>query len=132
MVDCIVDTNVISDVMTKDERWYDWSIDELTQSDRRLIVNPIIYAELCCKAESFEETDLYLDVLQLRYVEMTRPALHLAAQAFVLYRKRGGNETSPLPDFFIGVHAVASNLTILTRDQGRYKSYFPQVSLISH
>ena len=30
MVDCIVDTNVISDVITKDEQWYDWSIDELT------------------------------------------------------------------------------------------------------
>jgi predicted nucleic acid-binding protein len=46
------------------------------------------------------------------------------------YRRRGGTKTSPLPDFFIGAHAAALGISILTRDKGRYTTYFPQVRLI--
>ena len=38
---------------------------------------------------------------------------------------------APLPDFFIGAHAEAEGLTHLTRDAARYRTYFPQVSLIA-
>jgi predicted nucleic acid-binding protein len=33
-------------------------------------------------------------------------------------------------DFFIGAHAAALGISILTRDKGRYTTYFPQVRLI--
>lgn len=131
MMDCLVDTHVISDVLTRDKHWYDWSLEELACPDRQLLLNPIIYAELCCRAESSEEIDQYLELLRLMYVEIPRPALHLAAQAFLFYRKRGGIKTSPLPDFFIGAHATILNGPILTRDQAHYRSYFPDVTLIS-
>ena len=35
----------------------------------------------------------------------------------------------PRVDFDIGAHAEADNLTLLTRDAGRYRSYFPSVTL---
>lgn len=54
----------------------------------------------------------------------------LVAKAYLQYRKRGGTKTAPLPDFFIGAHAEAMGIPILTRDQGRYKTYFPGVPLI--
>jgi len=36
-----------------------------------------------------------------------------------------------LPDFFIGAHAQADGHQLLTRDAGRYRSYFPDIDLIS-
>ena len=36
-----------------------------------------------------------------------------------------------LPDSYIGAHAEVNGLAILTRNAGRYRMYFPTVSLIS-
>jgi len=36
----------------------------------------------------------------------------------------------PLPDFFIGAHAYAEQLTLITRDAARYRTCFPAVVLI--
>jgi len=66
-----------------------------------------------------------------RYAELPRAALYLAAQAFRIYRQRGGSKTSPLADFFIGAHAQVTGFSILTRDVTRYQTYFPSVPLIS-
>lgn len=45
-----------------------------------------------------------------------------AAQAFDQYRRRGGTRRSPLPDFYIGAHAMVQNLQLLTRDVNRYQN----------
>jgi predicted nucleic acid-binding protein len=62
---------------------------------------------------------------------MPRPALFLAGKVFTRYRKSGGTRTGVLPDFFIGAHAAVSELPLLTRDVGRYKTYFPSLTLIT-
>lgn len=55
----------------------------------------------------------------------------IAALAFTAYRKRGGSRTVPLPDFFIGAHALVEGLTLLTRDARSYRTYFPKLRLIA-
>ena len=126
----IVDTNVISDVMHGDPVWKPWAESQLAAHAGGLIINPFIYAELCCRARSAPELDLALAMLGLEFEDLSRGALFLAAQAFLRYRKRGGSKRAPLPDFFVGAHAEAHGVPILTRDVGRYRTYFPTVQLI--
>jgi predicted nucleic acid-binding protein len=59
-----------------------------------------------------------------------REALFLAGKAFLQYRKRQGQKGNVLPDFFIGAHAAVSGYQLVTRDRGRFSTYFPGVELI--
>jgi predicted nucleic acid-binding protein len=36
-----------------------------------------------------------------------------------------------MPDFYIAAHAAVSNFSVLTRDPGPYRSYFPRLRLIA-
>ena len=54
----------------------------------------------------------------------------LAGKAFLVYRRRGGAKTSPLPDFYIGAHAAIGGFTLLTRDPRRYRTYFPKLQIL--
>jgi len=48
----LLDTNVILDVTERDARWAAWSRDQMIRYVGRMIVNPIIYTELCYEAAS--------------------------------------------------------------------------------
>ena len=60
-----------------------------------------------------------------------REALFLAGKVFLSYRRGRGTKHSVLPDFYIGAHAAVMQWPILTRDAGRYTTYFPSVPLIT-
>jgi predicted nucleic acid-binding protein len=129
----LVDSNVILDIVTEDAEWIDWSADALerTAESGRLVINPIIYAEVAIRFTTIEELD---DVVPDDY--FTREALpwaaaFLAGQAFLRYRRRGGTRVHPLPDFYIGAHAAIMGYTLLTRDARRYRTYFPKLRLVS-
>jgi len=128
----LVDSNLILDVATDDPVWGEWSDAQLTKYQKRgLLVNPVIYAELCAGADEISEVDALLTELKLELRELTRSALFSAAKAFLEYRRRGGVKTTPLPDFFIGAQAESLGIAIITRDPARYRTYFPKVKLIT-
>lgn len=126
----LVDTNVLLDVTQADPQWQEWSLRQLSQFPSRLIINPLIYTELCYQAGAIDDVEATMESLGLLYREIPKEALFLAAQAYKAYRRQGGTKTAPLADFFIGAHAQAEGLTLLTRDQARYRTYFPSVRLI--
>jgi predicted nucleic acid-binding protein len=126
----LVDSNIIIDIVRHDPVWVDWSVDTLSQfKDAR--INPIIYAELCYQQTSPDDVDDMLETIELGYSELPREALFLASQAFRKYRETGGTKTSPLADFFIGAHAAALGVPLITRDPTRYRIYFPMITLIT-
>lgn len=129
----LVDTNVLVDVLEDDPEWSNWSIHQLRTQARihKLLINHIIYAELSTTFSSLEALNQTVDELGLQMTAMPRAALFLAGKAFVRYRHLGGVKLNVLGDFFIGAHAAVSGLPILTRDTRRYRSYFPNVRLIS-
>jgi predicted nucleic acid-binding protein len=58
-------------------------------------------------------------------------AAFLAGKAFLAYRRPGGREAFPPPDFFIGAHAAVAGYELLTRDAARYRTYFPTLTLLA-
>ena len=129
----LVDTNVLVDVLENDPDWADWSVAQLRAQAQihRLVINPVIYAELSLAFSTVEALDEALAALQIPVIEIPKPALFLAGKAFVKYRRRGGTKTNVLADFFIGAHAAVAGLPVLTRDVRRYVGYFSSVQVIA-
>lgn len=129
----LVDTNVLIDVAVDDPVWADWSAEQLVRlrESERLALNAIIYAELSVHFDSAEQLESLLAPFKFDRLHLPWEAAFVAGKAFRRYRSRGGRKTAPLPDFFIGAHAAAAGLTLLTRDPRRYREYFPSVRLIS-
>lgn len=128
----LIDANVLIDVFTDDPDWVDWSVQALEEvaTGGQVFINPIIYAEVSIAFKSVKRLDTALDKLGIERAELPYPAAFLAGKAFLKYRQRGGKKRSPLPDFYVGAHAQQAGLTILTRDENRYRTYFPKVKLI--
>ena len=129
----LVDSNVLLDVMTESEDWFEWSADALARcaDAGELAINPIIYAEISVRFERIEELEDALAPGRFLRLALPWEAAFLAGKCFVAYRRRGGARRSPLPDFYIGAHAAVSGLTLLTRDAGRYRTFFPGLQLIA-
>jgi predicted nucleic acid-binding protein len=124
---------VILDVVTEDPQWNDWSSSMLARCAERgmLVINPIIYAELSVGFARIEELDEVLPADSFRRDPLPWEAAFLAGKCFLAYRRKGGTRRSPLPDFYIGAHAAVTGLPLLTRDARRYRTYFPQLSLLA-
>ena len=113
--------------------WHTWSVDQVQTCGEAgvLHVNMVVYTELLVPAPDVDLLDAMLDVYAVQRSDLPWSCAALAARAFSLYRQRGGGKAKPLADFFIGAHAAVSNLTLLTRDGGAYKSYFPRLRRVS-
>ena len=97
----------------------------------QLLINDVIYAEASVRYATIEALERVLHDASLVPVQLPRAALFLAAKIHQSYRARGGAKTDVLPDFFIGAHAVVGGMPLVTRDVGRYATYFPSIKLIT-
>jgi len=58
-------------------------------------------------------------------------AAFLAGKCFLSCRRRGGTKLSPSSDVFIGAHAAVAGYQLMTRDAARYRTDFPNLSLLA-
>ena len=133
MTAVLIDSNVLLDIMTEDPRWFSWSASavESAADTSRLVINPIIYAEVSIRYSQIEDLEAALPKGLIEREALPYEAAFLAGKSFLTYRRRGGEKRSPLPDFFIGAHAAVAGYRLLTRDAVRYRTYFPRLGLIS-
>lgn len=129
----LADTNVILDVIGADANWLEWSLGQLARRVALgpVIINDIIYAEISARMETEAHIIQALRELNLGLERVPVHALFLAGKAFQRYRSSGGIRTGVLADFFIGAHAQVVGCPLLTRDVRRYRTYFPEVALIT-
>ena len=128
----LVDSCVLIDVLANDAEWADWSLDQLERCAALgpLVINPLILAEVSPRFERAADLETALAGLPLVKAALPWDAAFLAGQAFKVYRQSPGLKTSPMPDFYIGAHALVAQLQLLTRDTARYRSYFPMLALV--
>ena len=128
-----MDSNVLLDVSTEDPYWGAWSKAALdaAYSSTRLVINPIIYAEVSVRYPDTAALDGVLPSSVYGREDLTFEAAFFAGKAHLLYRRRGGERRSPLSDFFIGAHAAVAGYRLLTRDAARYRTYFPGIDIIA-
>ena len=129
----LVDSCVLLDVITGDEQWADWSAGQIaTAMDAgRVVINPLIYAEVSVGYKTIEELDDLLPASDYEREPLPYPAGFAAGKAFLRYRRGGGGKRSPMPDFYIGAHAAVAGYELLTRDAARYRTYFPTIAIIA-
>ncbi len=129
----LVDSGILIDVLADDPQWADWSLEQLDRCARQapLFINPLILAEVSPRFERVADLEAALSGLPLVHQALPWDAAFLAGQAFKVYRQSLGAKTSPMPDFYIGAHALVGGLQLLTRDATRYRSYFPTLPLVN-
>jgi len=129
----LVDSNVLLDILTRQDEWLDWSTDAMERAADQgpLVINPIIFSEVSVGFSRIEDVDEALSPDYFVRSPLPWSAAFLAGKCFLRYRRRGGEKRSPMPDFYIGAHAAVSKFRLLTRDAARYRGYFPTVELLS-
>ena len=129
----LIDSCVLLDLFTNDPNWANWSEEVLEKYSQTntLYINSIVYTEVSIGFNKIEEVDAAISDFGVKVLEMPREVLFLTGKTFLDYRRNSGTKVSPLPDFFIGAHAAVSNFDLITRDAGKFKTYFPNVNLIS-
>lgn len=128
----LVDTNIFIDLLTRNPDWFEASQQALERrmSLGAILIVDVVFAELATGFASETDCSDFLDALGVEHSAMSLRALWRAGRVFRDYRRHGGSKTNVLADFFIGAQAETLGVSLLTRDAGRYRTYFPEVEII--
>jgi predicted nucleic acid-binding protein len=128
----LIDSCVVTTLSDPESAWFEWSASTLKQLDQSntMVINPIVYAECSIGFERIEEVEALFEHLGFAIQPIPKEALFLSGKAFLQYKQRKGGKSNVLPDFFIGAHAAVAGYRLMTRDRGRFGTYFPSVELI--
>jgi hypothetical protein len=152
-----VDTNILLDILLPDVKYKDSSLLLLTNHMKagRIIISDIVYSELASQFPKEKLLTEFLNDANISLVSLTSEALWISANAWKKYSRTrdkslqcnccGKKEiircaechsiiTSKqhiLSDFIIAGHALIESGTLLTRDRGFYRTYFPELKIVS-
>ena len=128
----MVDSNVAIDALDPESACHHWSLERLVEhGDDGAFFNHIVVAELAGRAESWKELARMLEILAIRVEPLDDQIAFRAGQAFKAWIRNGGRRGAMLPDLLIGAHAAVRGADILTRDPRRFRTYFPEIKLIT-
>lgn len=150
-----VDTNILFDILLPDPKYLERSLAQVTLYGARhkLIISEVVYGELASQFTDKEALAEFISSTDIQLVNSGFEALWAASRAWREYTKIrsgefqcvncGNRQTLEcdkcntiitgrqhiLSDFLIGGHAFIHASTLLTRDRGFYKRYFPDLQL---
>src|SRR5688572_2373937 len=119
------------DALDSASPFHEWSQERLADCSGEAFFNHVVVAELAGRAESETELARMLDVLAIKVEPLDDRTAFRAGQAFKVWIRNGGRRGAMLPDLLIGAHAAIRGAVVLTRDPRRFRTYFPEVELIT-
>lgn len=133
----LLDTNVLiyaSDLRSPFCGWARKTIADAVAGEGAAL-NAVSLAELCVgDAAPLTVADRVRE-WGIAVIDLPAAAAEVCAEGYRKFRERRMAESGkpapgmPLPDFFIGAHAMIMGWDLATADQGRFKDYFPSISL---
>jgi predicted nucleic acid-binding protein len=134
----LFDTSVIIDARDPASPFHIWAKEQIAEAvaTEGAGANSVVVAEASVRAADSDAVPNLLESVGMTLLPLPVSAAVPAAKAFAVYLdrlRREGNTTAskmPLPDFFIGAHAQAEGLELVTRDPNRVRTYFPKVRLV--
>ena len=134
----LLDTNVLIYAFASDSPFQAWARGIIADhvSSEGVVINAVCLAELCVgETDPGSATDR-IRSYGVSIVDVPSACAAPAAaayQRYLLNRRSTGHgliSKMPMPDFFIGAHALTMNWQLATADQGRFGTYFPSLQLI--
>lgn len=128
-----VDTNILLDVFLPDKTFGQKSAEllRLAYDEGALIICDIVYAELVPQFRDRRRLNDTLATINVSLSSLDADIAFLAGERWGHYRKSGGKRKRIITDFLIAAHAAIKAERFLTRDRGFYKSYFPELQVLS-
>ena len=133
----LLDTNVLIYASTEQSPFLEWARRTIAEgvSEDGAAVNVVSLAEICIGDAEPETVADRIRSWGVTLVDVPVAAAEPCAKAYLEYRERRRAESGrgapalPLPDFFIGAHAQVMGWPLATADEGRFRTYFPAVTL---
>jgi len=133
----LLDTNVLIYASTEQSPFLEWARHTIATgvSEDGAAVNAVSLAEICVGDAEPETVADRIRSWGITLLDVPATAAELCAKSYLQYRKRRRAESGrdapslPLPDFFIGAHAQVMGWPLATADEGRFRTYFPTVTL---
>ena len=134
----LLDTNVLIYAFASESPFKAWARGIIADhaSNEGVVINAVCLAELCVGDADPGSIADRIRSYGVSIVDVPAACAAPAAAAYQRYlenrRSTGHGRISrmPLPDFFIGAHAMAMSWQLATADQGRFSTYFPRLQLM--
>jgi len=134
----LLDTNVLIYASDRESSHHAWAREIIADAvmGEGAAVNTVILAELCVGDATPETVRDRVREWGITVCDVPATTAAACAAAYLVYRERRTLATgklvpaTPLPDFFIGAHASILGWNLATADEGRFRSYFPEVTLL--
>ena len=133
----LLDTNVLIYAFDPDSPFCNWARETIADAvaGSGAAINAVSLAEICVGDEDPSTAADRIRSWGVKILDVPAAAADVCAKAYRQYRKRRNSQSDiptpsmPLPDFFIGAHANIMGWELATADKGRFRTYFPSVTL---
>ena len=129
----MIDTNVVVDLIEHLDPWFDWSAKAFGDArlDGAVVASAVVAGELAGHASDAAGMIALLRRFGIECAALAPDACHRAGLAQLAYRAAGGKREKLLGDSLVGAHAESLGATLITRDPRSYRTYFPNLTLIT-